>query len=70
MPAEDALRSIAEHLDELRNSGSVSGDPVRLPGDRAAEVESDNEANGVPIPEPLLLSLNVLANRLGINRLT
>jgi L-2-hydroxycarboxylate dehydrogenase (NAD+) len=69
MPADEALRSIADHLDELRNSGTVSGDPVRLPGDRAAEVERDNQANGLPIPEPLLVSLNEIATRLGVERL-
>ena len=39
MPADEMLASVERRLNELRDLGSTSGDPVRLPGDRAAEVE-------------------------------
>lgn len=65
-PAEEVQASIAEHLDELRHSGSSSGEPLRLPGDRAAELEAENLARGIPVPDPLRASLNTLASRLHV----
>jgi LDH2 family malate/lactate/ureidoglycolate dehydrogenase len=69
MPMGDALASISEHLDELRQSGSATGDPVRLPGDHAALVEEENRRLGVPIPAPLMSTLRSLATRLGVEAL-
>ncbi|MGH9213300.1 MAG: Ldh family oxidoreductase [Acidimicrobiales bacterium] len=66
MPATEALSSITRHLDELRRSGSAGGVPLRLPGDRAAELEAENRARGIPIPDPLCESLVALAARLGV----
>lgn len=65
MPAEDALASMAAHLAELRNSG-VDGAPIRLPGDRAAELERENAELGVPISAPLFETLEKLAGRVGV----
>lgn len=65
-PAGDVQDAVAQHLDELRSSGSTSGEPLRLPGDRAAEVEADNLAKGIPVPDALRESLNALASRLGV----
>lgn len=65
-PAEEVHTSVARHLDELRHSGSNSGERLRLPGDRAAEVEAEKLAKGIPVPDALRESLNVLASRLGV----
>lgn len=65
-PAEEVHTAVAQHLDELRSSGSNSGRPLRLPGDRAAEVEAENLAKGIPVPDTLRESLNALASRLGV----
>jgi L-2-hydroxycarboxylate dehydrogenase (NAD+) len=66
MPAEQVQASIAQHLDELRHSGSNSGGPLRLPGDRAAELEEENLARGIPVPDALRASLNALGARLHV----
>lgn len=66
MPAEEVAGSMARHLDELRRSGSRSGRPLRLPGDRAAEVEAENIARGILVPDALRESLAALASRLGV----
>jgi LDH2 family malate/lactate/ureidoglycolate dehydrogenase len=63
----DVEAAMTAQLDELRNSGSASGEPLRLPGDRAAEVIADNTANGIALPEPLRGQLDDLAERLGID---
>jgi len=66
MPAPEALASIARHLDELRRSGSASGEPLRLPGDRAGELETENRARGIPVPDALRERLVAVATRLGV----
>lgn len=70
MPAEEMLRSVSEHLDELRSAVPPGDAPLRLPGDRAAEVEASVEKSGVAVPEALLAQLTELALRLGIDPLT
>jgi L-2-hydroxycarboxylate dehydrogenase (NAD+) len=66
MPADEVTASIAQHLDELRHSGSNSGEPLRLPGDRAAELEHENLARGIPVPDALRAGLNALGSRLHV----
>ncbi|HET9608681.1 MAG TPA: Ldh family oxidoreductase [Acidimicrobiales bacterium] len=66
LPADAVAASIVGHLDELRRSGSSSGEPLRLPGDRAAELEVENAARGIPVPGPLRARLSALAERLGV----
>ena len=66
MPAGEALAGVARHLDELRRSGSNRGEPLRLPGDRAAELEAENGATGIPVPDALRDGLLALGARLGI----
>jgi LDH2 family malate/lactate/ureidoglycolate dehydrogenase len=67
LPAPEALASIARHLDELRRSNRAGGEPLRLPGDRAAELEAENRRHGVPVPDPLRRRLVALATRLGVD---
>jgi LDH2 family malate/lactate/ureidoglycolate dehydrogenase len=70
MPAEEMHRSVAEHLDELRQAGPSKDAVVRLPGDRAAEVEATNSVEGVPVSALLLTQLDELAARLEIDPLS
>jgi L-2-hydroxycarboxylate dehydrogenase (NAD+) len=68
-PADAALENMAAHLDELRNSSTKDGRPVRLPGDSAAAMEQECAELGVAVSPVLVGSLNALAGRLGINEL-
>lgn len=66
MPEEQTRRSIADHLDQLRNSGSADGGPLRLPGDNAAASERFNAEHGVPLATKLIEQLSDLATRLDV----
>lgn len=68
MPADAVLESISEHLDELRNSRH-DGVAVRLPGDLAVQVARENTELGVPIPSPLMATLDALGRRLNLEPL-
>ena len=45
-PLEKVLRDVADAPAEIRASDSVDGGPLRLPGDRAAELEAEHRAPG------------------------
>ncbi len=68
-PADAALQSMAAHLNELRTSSTSSGQPVRLPGDTAAQMEEESERLGIAVSDVLVTQLNTLASRLGIRHL-
>ena len=58
------------HLADLRNSERLPGhDPIRMPGDRRAELRAERQRNGVPMPASLLTKLNDLAGTLSIEPL-
>lgn len=63
---DEVLTDLSVHLDALRDSGSVDGERVRMPGDGAARTRADNEANGVPVPEALAADLARLAEEFDI----
>ena len=65
-PLEEALADVAAHLDELRTSRTADGRPVRLAGDRAAELWASNVRQGLELPAPLQDTLGEAARRLGI----
>jgi LDH2 family malate/lactate/ureidoglycolate dehydrogenase len=65
MPASEFAASMIRHLDELRGSGP-DGASLRLPGDRAAELEEEQVRLGIPVPEALRIELNDTASRLGL----
>lgn len=51
----------------LHNSASSQpGQPVRLPGDRAAQLEGEQRRGGILVPAPLTGRLTALAEELGI----
>lgn len=64
---DEYKRSMDRHLREFRNSASVTGDPIRLPGERAAEREEECRRLGVPLPDELLAQLGRLADRLAVD---
>lgn len=68
-PADAALETMAAHLDELRTSSTSNGQPVRLPGDTAAQMEEESERLGIAVSDVLVTQLNTLASRLGIRSL-
>lgn len=63
---DEVLAALSEHLDSLRDSGSIDGSRVRMPGDGAARSRLDNEANGIPVPEALASDLLRLSDEFGI----
>lgn len=69
-PLETVLDDVTGHLEELRRSGTVAGEPVRLPGDRAAELLEENLRLGLELPPSLLAGLNAAADRLGVPALS
>jgi LDH2 family malate/lactate/ureidoglycolate dehydrogenase len=66
MPEDQMRRSIAEHLDQLRSSGTADGGTLRLPGDQAAANERSSRAQGVPLAANLVTQLDDLASRLSV----
>ncbi|MDP3983410.1 MAG: Ldh family oxidoreductase [Acidimicrobiia bacterium] len=53
-------------LREFRASESMTDEPVRLPGERAAQLEAQQRLQGILLPEPLRADLNALAAKLGL----
>jgi L-2-hydroxycarboxylate dehydrogenase (NAD+) len=65
-PAAEVRADLTRHLDDLRNSRSRDGNPVRLPGDEAARTQADNESLGVHIGDSLVRDLHKLASDTGV----
>jgi len=63
------LADFDRQLSELADSESMTGDPIRLPGDRVERVMADVRTHGVVIPAALHGQLDELADRLGVERL-
>jgi L-2-hydroxycarboxylate dehydrogenase (NAD+) len=71
MPMDEYKREMDRQLRELRNSESMTGEPVRLPGERATELEIEQRRSGIPVPASLIADLDSLAESLGTDvRLT
>ena len=66
MPFEEYRDEMDRQLREFRGSESMTSEPVRLPGERAAESEALNRRLGVPIPVSLIAGLNSVAEDLGL----
>jgi len=67
VPREVVLAELRRHLAALRTSGTLDGSDVRLPGDEAARVRTDNELRGVPIPPALAAELSARALELRVD---
>jgi LDH2 family malate/lactate/ureidoglycolate dehydrogenase len=65
-PLDDYSEAMDRHLHDFRTSESMTEEPVRLPGERAAQLEGERLHNGVPVPAKLVDQLNAEASGLGL----
>jgi LDH2 family malate/lactate/ureidoglycolate dehydrogenase len=63
---EAVLGDVAGSLAEIRGSDSADGRPLRLPGDRAAELEAENRRLGLAVPAAVLAGLAAARTELGL----
>lgn len=66
-PSDEILAAMDHHLRELRDSHSMTGAPIRLPGETATAVETAGRASGVPVAAQVLAKLTDCAVRLGVD---
>ncbi|MGH3383208.1 MAG: Ldh family oxidoreductase [Nocardioidaceae bacterium] len=64
-PLDEVLGDVTAQLAQLRASGTSDGGPVRLPGDRAAELVVKNQRLGLSLPATLHADLDAAATSLG-----
>lgn len=64
-PMDEFQTRMDAKLSELRASGEV-GSVVRLPGERAVEVEAEQRRDGIDVPPPLLSDLRNFATELDL----
>jgi len=66
-PVAEFKRSVDVLVRDIRKSERLPGvDRIRLPGEGSQAARADRAKNGVPLPAPLLASLNQLATELKI----
>jgi LDH2 family malate/lactate/ureidoglycolate dehydrogenase len=65
MPMDEYKQEMDRQLREFRASESMTSEPVRLPGERATELEIEQRRLGIPVPDSLIADLNSLAEKLG-----
>ena len=65
MPMDEYKQEMDRQLREFRASESMTGEPVRLPGERATELEVEQRRLGIPVPASLIAQLDSLAASLG-----
>lgn len=69
-PIAEFKRQMDTLIRDLRGSRRLPGvDRIRLPGEGSHAARADRAKNGIPLPAPLLASLNELAGQLGISAL-
>jgi L-2-hydroxycarboxylate dehydrogenase (NAD+) len=66
IPMDEYKHEMDRQLREFRASESMTGEPVRLPGERATQLEVEQRRSGIPIASSLVTDLNALAANLGI----
>ena len=66
-PMDEFLADMDRHLSVLKTSDSMTGAPVRLPGETAAASEVLGRDQGVPLSPPVIAQLIELAQELGID---
>ncbi|MBO0678652.1 Ldh family oxidoreductase [Mycolicibacterium sp. S2-37] len=69
-PRDEVLADLSGHLEALRDSGTVDGGPVRLPGDASARTRRDNDRFGVELPPVLVDDLGRIGRELGVGPLS
>lgn len=68
-PRDEYERRVDSKLRELRDSKTNTGDPVRLPGEKAVAREEEAKRLGLVIPDSLREALDDLARSLGVEPL-
>jgi L-2-hydroxycarboxylate dehydrogenase (NAD+) len=64
---EDFKRKVDEIWEQMKSSEKLPGvDEIRLPGERSTKIYEDRIVNGVPLSPELRLTLDELADRLGV----
>lgn len=66
---EDYYERMDSILEDFQESESMTAEPVRLPGQRAAETIEEQTRHGIWLAESLLTQLDQLADRVGVARL-
>ncbi len=67
---EDFKRKVDEIWEQMKSSPMLPGvEEIRLPGERSTKVYEDRMADGIPLSPELRLTLDELADRLGVERL-
>jgi len=67
---KDFAALVDRHVRELRGSARLPGvSAIRLPGEERARRRAQRNAEGVPLPDPVLAALDALGARLGIGTL-
>jgi L-2-hydroxycarboxylate dehydrogenase (NAD+) len=69
-PVAEFKRQVDTLIRDIRGSKRLPGvDRIRLPGEGSHAARAERAKNGIPLPAPLLASLNELASQLGISPL-
>jgi len=69
-PVAEFKQQVDTLIRDTRGSRRLPGvDRIRLPGEGSHAARADRAKNGIPLPTPLLASLNELAGQLGISPL-
>ncbi len=69
-PVAEFKQQVDTLIRDIRGSRRLPGvDRIRLPGEGSHAARADRARNGIPMPAPLLASLNELARQLGISPL-
>jgi L-2-hydroxycarboxylate dehydrogenase (NAD+) len=68
-PIDKFKAEVDRHIRELRNTKSLPGQAVRLPGEQRAQRRADRLRNGLPLTPELLTQLDKLAAELAIKPL-
>ncbi|GAA4395307.1 Ldh family oxidoreductase [Nibrella viscosa] len=65
-PAEDFKRHMDTWIQRFRSARAVEGRQVLIPGDPEREMEAQRLAQGIPVLEPVIKSLEELGERFGV----
>ncbi|MFN8355764.1 MAG: Ldh family oxidoreductase [Spirosomataceae bacterium] len=65
-PADDFKKNMDIWINRFRNAEAVEGQRVLIPGDPEREMEAQRRAEGIPLLEPVIESLQTLGHRFGI----
>ena len=65
-PADEFKQHMDTWIQRFRSAKAVEGQRVLVPGDPEREMEAERLANGIPVLDPVIKSLEELGERFGI----